>query len=248
MKTQAAALWEYGGDWEIDELTLDDPKAGEVLVRLAAAGLCHSDEHVRVGDLPMEELPAIGGHEGAGVVEAVGPEVHSVAEGDHVVLSWIPSLRAVQVVRDRARKPLRDRRRGPGRPAGRRDEPPPRARQGRASDVHAGHVFPATRSSGRTRWSRSTTTSRSTRRRWWAAGSPPASAPRCMEPRWAPATRLWCSGSAGSGRTRSRALAWREPAGSLPSIRRRSTASRRGSSARHTCSPRPRRRSSRSRR
>ncbi len=91
MKTQAAALWEYGGDWEIDELTLDDPKAGEVLVRLAASGLCHSDEHVRVGDLPMEELPAIGGHEGAGIVEAVGPEVRSVAEGDHVVLSWIPA-------------------------------------------------------------------------------------------------------------------------------------------------------------
>jgi NDMA-dependent alcohol dehydrogenase len=91
MKTQTAALFEYGGEWEIDELTLDDPKAGEVLVRLAASGLCHSDEHVRIGDLPMEALPAIGGHEGAGIVEAVGPEVHSVAEGDHVVLSWIPS-------------------------------------------------------------------------------------------------------------------------------------------------------------
>jgi NDMA-dependent alcohol dehydrogenase len=91
MKMKTAALFEYGGDWEIDELTLDDPKAGEVLVRLAASGLCHSDEHVRVGDLPMEALPAIGGHEGAGVVEAVGPEVHSGAEGDHVVLSWIPS-------------------------------------------------------------------------------------------------------------------------------------------------------------
>ncbi len=91
MQTRAAVLWEYGGDWEIDELTLDDPREGEVLVRLAASGLCHSDEHVRIGDLPMEALPAIGGHEGAGVVEQVGPGVTTVAEGDHVVLSFVPS-------------------------------------------------------------------------------------------------------------------------------------------------------------
>jgi NDMA-dependent alcohol dehydrogenase len=90
MQTQAAVLWDYGQDWEIDELTLDDPKEGELLVRLAASGLCHSDEHVRIGDLPMEALPAIGGHEGAGVVEVVGPGVRNVAEGDHIVLSFIP--------------------------------------------------------------------------------------------------------------------------------------------------------------
>ena len=91
MQTQAAVLWDYGRDWEIEELTLDEPREGEVLVRLAASGLCHSDEHLRIGDLPMEALPAIGGHEGAGVVEAVGPGVRSVAEGDHVVLSFIPA-------------------------------------------------------------------------------------------------------------------------------------------------------------
>jgi NDMA-dependent alcohol dehydrogenase len=91
MQTQAAVLWEYGGDWEIDELTLDDPREGEVLVRLAASGLCHSDEHLRIGDLPMEALPTIGGHEGAGVVEATGPGVRGVAEGDHVVLSFVPA-------------------------------------------------------------------------------------------------------------------------------------------------------------
>jgi NDMA-dependent alcohol dehydrogenase len=91
MQTQAAVLWEYGRDWEIEELTLDDPREGEVLVRLAASGLCHSDEHVRIGDLPMEALPAIGGHEGAGVVEAVGSGVRNVAEGDHVVLSFVPA-------------------------------------------------------------------------------------------------------------------------------------------------------------
>ena len=91
MKTEAAVLWEYGDDWKIEEMTLDDPGPGEVLVGLAASGLCHSDEHVRIGDLPMEALPAIGGHEGAGVVEAVGPGVRTVAEGDHVVLSFIPA-------------------------------------------------------------------------------------------------------------------------------------------------------------
>jgi NDMA-dependent alcohol dehydrogenase len=91
MQTPAAVLWEYGRDWEIDELTLDDPREGEVLVRLAASGLCHSDEHLRIGDLPMEALPAIGGHEGAGVVEAIGPGVRGVAEGDHVVLSFVPA-------------------------------------------------------------------------------------------------------------------------------------------------------------
>ena len=61
MKTQAAVLWQYGQDWEIEELDLDDPREGEVMVRLAASGLCHSDEHVRVGDLPMQALPTIGG-------------------------------------------------------------------------------------------------------------------------------------------------------------------------------------------
>jgi S-(hydroxymethyl)glutathione dehydrogenase/alcohol dehydrogenase len=91
MRTQAAVLWEYGQDWQIEELQLDDPGAGEVMVRLAASGLCHSDEHVRVGDLPMAALPAICGHEGAGVVEKVGPTVTSVREGDHVVLSYIPA-------------------------------------------------------------------------------------------------------------------------------------------------------------
>ncbi|MEP9383596.1 NDMA-dependent alcohol dehydrogenase [Nocardioides sp. KR10-350] len=91
MRTQAAVLWEYGGDWQVEELELDDPQKGEVLVRLAASGLCHSDEHVRVGDLPMEAFPIIGGHEGAGVVEKVGPDVDGLAPGDHVVLSFIPA-------------------------------------------------------------------------------------------------------------------------------------------------------------
>jgi S-(hydroxymethyl)glutathione dehydrogenase/alcohol dehydrogenase len=91
VETQAAVLWEYGADWEVEDLSLDSPQQGEVLVELTASGLCHSDEHVRVGDLPMDALPAIGGHEGAGIVREVGPGVTKVREGDHVVLSFIPA-------------------------------------------------------------------------------------------------------------------------------------------------------------
>ncbi len=94
MKTKAAVLWGVNEDWKIEEVELGDPVAGEVQVRLAASGLCHSDEHVRVGDIGMVEpggFPFIGGHEGAGVVTKVGPEVSSLKEGDHVVLAFIPA-------------------------------------------------------------------------------------------------------------------------------------------------------------
>jgi S-(hydroxymethyl)glutathione dehydrogenase/alcohol dehydrogenase len=101
MKTKAAVLWEYGDDWKIEEVDLDPPKAGEVLVQMKAAGLCHSDEHVRVGDTKLspemveqfgrEFIPCIGGHEGAGVVVEVGENVKTVAPGDHVAASFIPS-------------------------------------------------------------------------------------------------------------------------------------------------------------
>ena len=88
--TRAAVLWGIGEEWKIEEITLDDPKAGDVLVKMAYAGMCHSDEHAVTGDLPLG-LPVIGGHEGSGVVEAVGPGVTSVAVGDHVSMSFIPS-------------------------------------------------------------------------------------------------------------------------------------------------------------
>jgi NDMA-dependent alcohol dehydrogenase len=90
MKTQAAVLWELGAPWSVEEIELDEPKAGEVLVKLAASGMCHSDEHLVTGDLPFA-LPIIGGHEGAGVVEKVGEGVSFVEPGDHVVFGFIPS-------------------------------------------------------------------------------------------------------------------------------------------------------------
>jgi S-(hydroxymethyl)glutathione dehydrogenase/alcohol dehydrogenase len=90
MKTRAAVLWEIGKDWSVEEVDLDDPQAGEVRVKLASSGLCHSDEHLLTGDLPSP-IPIVGGHEGAGIVEAVGPGVTALKEGDHVVLGFIPS-------------------------------------------------------------------------------------------------------------------------------------------------------------
>ena len=91
MSLQAAVLWEPGQDWQIEDLVLDSPKHGEVKVELAASGLCHSDEHIRDGSIPVGLYPYIGGHEGAGVVTEIGPGVTSVEVGDHVVLGFIPA-------------------------------------------------------------------------------------------------------------------------------------------------------------
>ena len=90
MKTQAAVLWELGAPWSVEEIDLDPPGRGEVLVKLAASGMCHSDEHVVTGDLPFR-LPIIGGHEGAGVVEEVGEGVSWLTPGDRVVFGFVPS-------------------------------------------------------------------------------------------------------------------------------------------------------------
>ena len=90
MRTTAAVLWELGGKWEVEEVELDPPNAGEVLVELAASGLCHSDEHLVTGDLPVG-FPMVGGHEGAGRVIEIGPGVTDVAVGDPVVMTFLPS-------------------------------------------------------------------------------------------------------------------------------------------------------------
>ena len=90
MKTKAAVLLEAGKPFEIMELELDGPGVGEVLIKYAAAGLCHSDLHLTDGDLPPR-YPIVGGHEGSGIIEDVGPGVTKVKPGDHVVCSFIPS-------------------------------------------------------------------------------------------------------------------------------------------------------------
>jgi len=88
MRTRAAVVKGPGQPWEVTELELDEPKDHEVLVRVMACGLCHSDEHVREGG--PYRYPMVGGHEGAGIVEKVGAGVTRVREGDHICTSWIP--------------------------------------------------------------------------------------------------------------------------------------------------------------
>src|ERR1700759_4381460 len=100
MKSRAAILHDVGGPWSIEEFELDAPRAGEVLVQMAAAGLCHSDDHILKGDMaaPNEVLramglptmfPTIGGHEGSGIVCEVGDGVTDFGPGDHVVMSFV---------------------------------------------------------------------------------------------------------------------------------------------------------------
>jgi S-(hydroxymethyl)glutathione dehydrogenase/alcohol dehydrogenase len=91
MKTNAAVLWGIGEKWSVEEIELDPPRDGEVLVSFEATGLCHSDHHVRTGDLPGVPLPMVGGHEGAGIVQEIGPGVRGLEVGDQVVASFLPA-------------------------------------------------------------------------------------------------------------------------------------------------------------
>ena len=90
MKIRAAVLEQTGGPHQVQELDLAAPRAQEVLVRLRASGVCHSDYNAIDGTAETR-CPAVLGHEGAGIVEAVGAGVRRVAVGDHVALSWAPS-------------------------------------------------------------------------------------------------------------------------------------------------------------
>jgi NDMA-dependent alcohol dehydrogenase len=90
MRTEAAICWGQNSGWSVETVELDPPKAGEMLVRMAAAGLCHTDEHLVTGDLPGY-WPVIGGHEGAAIVAEVGPGVDRFKPGDHVVFGFNPT-------------------------------------------------------------------------------------------------------------------------------------------------------------
>jgi NDMA-dependent alcohol dehydrogenase len=101
LEIPAAVLWKTHSPWSVEDVVLDPPKQGEVLVKLAASGLCHSDEHLVTGDITVPPeiveqtgattLPMIGGHEGAGEVVEVGPGVTGLKPGDHVALGFIPA-------------------------------------------------------------------------------------------------------------------------------------------------------------
>lgn len=91
MKTKGALLWGINEPWSVEEIELGDPVAGEVQIRMEAAGMCHSDHHIVTGATPMLAYPAMGGHEGSGVITKVGEGVTDLEVGDHVVLSFVPA-------------------------------------------------------------------------------------------------------------------------------------------------------------
>ncbi len=90
MKTRAALFHAVGEPFEIAEIDLEEPRADEVVVRMAAVGICGTDLHQVKGEF-RRPTPMVLGHEGAGIVEAVGASVTRVRPGDEVVLSWAPS-------------------------------------------------------------------------------------------------------------------------------------------------------------
>jgi NDMA-dependent alcohol dehydrogenase len=93
MKIKAAVLKAANSPFAVQDLDLEAPHAGEVLVRIKAVGVCHSDWHL-VSGATEHPLPVVAGHEGAGVVEATGPGVSDLNVGDHVILNWAPSCGA----------------------------------------------------------------------------------------------------------------------------------------------------------
>lgn len=89
MKIQAAVLTGPNRHFEVETLDLSGPRSGEVMVKIAACGVCHSDWHVATGDT-IQPMPCVTGHEGAGVIVEVGPDVPGLRVGQHVALSWAP--------------------------------------------------------------------------------------------------------------------------------------------------------------
>ncbi len=90
MKSRAAIAWGAGSPLEIEEVEVQGPKKGEVLVRLVATGVCHTDAYTLSGADPEGIFPAILGHEGGAIVLEAGPGVTSVKPGDHVIPLYIP--------------------------------------------------------------------------------------------------------------------------------------------------------------
>lgn len=93
MKTRAAVAWKAGQPLTIEDVDLENPKSGEVLVEIKATGICHTDHYTLSGADPEGQFPAILGHEGAGVVVDVGTDVKSLSKGDHVIPLYTPECR-----------------------------------------------------------------------------------------------------------------------------------------------------------
>jgi len=91
LSTRGAVIRQAPGKYEVVDLEVDDPREGEIQVQLVASGMCHSDDHVATGDIPVGKYPFAGGHEGAGIVTKAGYNSKGLKEGDHVVFSFLPS-------------------------------------------------------------------------------------------------------------------------------------------------------------
>src|SRR4051812_30734087 len=105
MKIRAAVLEEFGSPVVVQEIDLAEPKAGEVLVRLAACGVCHTDLYTASGADPTGYAPCVLGHEGAGIVERVGEGVSLVAPGDHVITLFAPECgKCIHCLSDRTNR------------------------------------------------------------------------------------------------------------------------------------------------
>ncbi len=106
MKIKAAVLEEFGQPLTITDVELAEPKAGEVLVRLEACGVCHTDMYTASGADPSGYAPTVLGHEGSGIVEKLGEGVTSVALGDRVVTLFSPQCRECEHCRSSEDEPV----------------------------------------------------------------------------------------------------------------------------------------------
>jgi len=91
IQTRGAIMRSAPGKWEIVDIEFDEPRQGELQLKMVASGLCHSDDHIATGDSVLERYPLIGGHEGAGIVEKVGPNTPGWQVGDQVVMACMPA-------------------------------------------------------------------------------------------------------------------------------------------------------------
>ena len=140
METRAAVATKAGAPLEVMTVDLDGPKAGEVLVEIKATGICHTDAFTLSGDDPEGLFPAILGHEGAGVVVDVGPEVKSLKPGDHVIPLYTPECRQCEYCTSGKTNLCQAVRETQGqRSDARRHEPLHGRWQGRAPPLH-GHL------------------------------------------------------------------------------------------------------------
>ena len=99
MKARAAVAWEAGRPLEIEEIEVEGPREGEVLLRMVATGVCHTDAYTLSGADPEGIFPSILGHEGGAIVEELGPSVTSLSVGDHVIPLYTPECRVCKYCR-----------------------------------------------------------------------------------------------------------------------------------------------------